>query len=84
MLARAYVNLIEGWSGSAEPPGLVFVGSESAYTARVRRELARVPAAAERTRFVSGVSDTQLAALYRLASAVALPSLCEGFGFPPG
>ena len=34
------------------------------------------------TLFVDGLSDAELASLYRQASAVMLPSVCEGFGFP--
>ncbi|NOR14637.1 MAG: glycosyltransferase [Candidatus Aminicenantes bacterium] len=33
-------------------------------------------------RFLGYLSDAELSALYRLATLVVLPSLCEGFGFP--
>jgi glycosyltransferase involved in cell wall biosynthesis len=54
---------------------LVFVGRRSPHTPALL-------SAAERTLFVEGLSDLQLAALYRHTSAVAVPSVCEGFGFP--
>ncbi len=52
------------------------------------REGSRVPAALERlglsgaVRFVSGISDTELARLYASAEVAAVPSLYEGFSLP--
>jgi glycosyltransferase involved in cell wall biosynthesis len=77
-LVEAFVRYVER-CGSAS---LVLVGRRSAETARMVEVLSSSLPATERTHFVDGVSDAELAALYRQASAVALPSVCEGFGFP--
>jgi glycosyltransferase involved in cell wall biosynthesis len=81
-LVEAYVRLFEGWGEAGEPPALVFIGQITPYTSVLRRQLADSPGAARHTYFLQGVSDCVLAALYRGSTAVLLPSLCEGFGFP--
>jgi glycosyltransferase involved in cell wall biosynthesis len=81
-LASAYVDLVQKWREPSDPPGLVLVGRSSAYTDLLRRRLARSVTATRCTHFIEEVSDRALAALYRGATAVLLPSLCEGFGFP--
>ncbi len=63
-------------------PTLVLVGRSTPYTKEL--EALRPGDAPEepRVRFLESTGDSELAALYRGAVAVALPSLCEGFGFP--
>ncbi len=63
-------------------PRLVLVGRRSGDTPRIVECLSTSRLASEQTLFVDGLSDAELASLYRLASAVMLPSVCEGFGFP--
>lgn len=83
VLVRAYVDLVERWNAPEEVPDLLLVGHHNAYyTPRLRGHLDRSPRALRQTTFVESVSDARLAALYRSAIAVALPSVCEGFGFP--
>jgi glycosyltransferase involved in cell wall biosynthesis len=65
------------------PPDVVLVlpGSPTAYEAQLRA-LAGELGVADRVRFPDWVSEEQLEGLYALSSAVALPSLIEGFGLP--
>jgi glycosyltransferase involved in cell wall biosynthesis len=81
-LVRAYVHLAEGWREPHDPPRLVLVGRSSQHTRALRQLLAGSATASRCTHFIDEVSDGVLAALYRGATAVLLPSLCEGFGFP--
>jgi glycosyltransferase involved in cell wall biosynthesis len=60
---------------------LVIPGSWSPYEDELRT-LAETLGVAERLRLPDWVSDEELEALYRTASAFALPSLIEGFGLP--
>ena len=64
-------------------PGLklVFVGPEKRGGNGVRREVARL-GLEQRVRFLGHVSKEELAALYRGAECLALPSRDEGFGLP--
>jgi glycosyltransferase involved in cell wall biosynthesis len=60
---------------------LVVVGRETAYADEVRAEAARLGVAG-RIRFIQGLGPVELAALYRLATALVYPSRFEGFGIP--
>jgi glycosyltransferase involved in cell wall biosynthesis len=60
---------------------LVLPGSPTSYE-RELRDLAAALGVADRVRFPDWVSEAELAALYRLAAGVALPSAAEGFGLP--
>lgn len=65
----------------ADPPALVLSGGMGWKAEEIRREIA----AAEREGwlvYLGYVSPEELAALYRNASAVLLPSFYEGFGLP--
>ncbi|HSF40598.1 MAG TPA: glycosyltransferase family 1 protein [Thermoanaerobaculia bacterium] len=65
----------------ADPPALVLSGGMGWKAEEIRREVA----AAEREgwlAYLGYVSPGELAALYRNASAVLLPSFYEGFGLP--
>ncbi|HEY4095214.1 MAG TPA: glycosyltransferase family 1 protein [Baekduia sp.] len=69
---------------AARPAGdalLVLPGAPTAYEEQLRA-LAAELGVAGRVRFVDWVSDADLEALYRLATAVLLPSRLEGFGLP--
>jgi glycosyltransferase involved in cell wall biosynthesis len=80
VLVRAFVQHVERQTDCLS---LVLVGRRSWHTPPIVEVLAASPAAVERTWFIDGeVSDAELAALYRQASAGVLPSVCEGFGFP--
>ena len=61
--------------------GVVLVGRQTAYTAKVTAE-ARKLGVAHRLRVLSGIDDTRLHALYQLAEVFAYPSRYEGFGIP--
>jgi len=82
VLARAYVSYVERGTAAGRVAQLVLVGRKSAYTTRILDVLAASAAAREHTMFVEGLSDVELAALYRHAAAAVLPTVCEGFGFP--
>jgi glycosyltransferase involved in cell wall biosynthesis len=73
LVARA----LEGLDGAR----LVVVGRRTAYAREVEAFL-RERGLEGRVRFLSGVATEELAALYRLAAAVAYPSIFEGFGIP--
>lgn len=57
---------------------LTFTGTPDAPTVAEARRLG----IADRLRFAGGVSDTELALLYRGALALVFPSVYEGFGLP--
>jgi glycosyltransferase involved in cell wall biosynthesis len=82
VLVRAFVAMTERTSASEKQPDLVLIGRRSAYTSGLATGLSRSPRALLHTTFIDSVSDAELAALYRQAGAVVLPSVCEGFGFP--
>jgi glycosyltransferase involved in cell wall biosynthesis len=91
----AVVEALARLRGVGVPVPAVFVGPNAgqidrpagealgAYAARVRAALRRSGLVAGRDYFVPGhVSDADLQALFRLATAFVLPSLYEGFGLP--
>jgi glycosyltransferase involved in cell wall biosynthesis len=82
VLARAFACFLEQRGDQDAIPQLVLVGRPSPDTAGVVEVLSTSPLAARQTRFVNGLSDAQLASVYRQAQAVVLPTICEGFGFP--
>jgi glycosyltransferase involved in cell wall biosynthesis len=82
LLVRAFVELLDGLGEARELPGLVLVGKANTYTDTLRQLVNQSPRAAQATRFLQGLADTELASLYRCAAAVVFPSVCEGFGFP--
>jgi len=59
--------------------GLVLVGPPDEFAAAIRTRAARL-GVADRVRFTGHVSDAELAALYRRAAVLALPSVSEGYG----
>jgi glycosyltransferase involved in cell wall biosynthesis len=61
-------------------PGLALMMSGSP-TEEIRQRLARA-GIAKRVRFAGPMNDTELAALYRGAEVLILPSVLEGFGLP--
>ena len=80
-------RLIAAFGALKQRPGhedvkLIIIGDEKNTYASLRR---RVEAAGVRhdVRFFGFVPDSTLAALYRMASVFAFPSLYEGFGLPP-
>ena len=82
VLVRAFACYLEQRGLGEASPQLVLVGRRSADTPSIVQLLSSSTQATEQTRFVEGLSDPDLASLYRQASAVALPTVCEGFGFP--
>jgi glycosyltransferase involved in cell wall biosynthesis len=86
-LIRAFGRLLAEWPAPAEQPTLVLVGASTPHTA-ILRALAEQVAPGRpdrdggRVHFLEGVANADLSALYRDATALAFPSLCEGFGFP--
>lgn len=78
-------TLLAAWrllrARGAEPPPLVFCGRFGWKTEELRREMA---AAVDEgwLRHLGYAADGEVAALYRHALAVALPSIYEGFGLP--
>jgi glycosyltransferase involved in cell wall biosynthesis len=62
-------------------PDLVFAGARGWRSADVYDAAARSPAA-DRISFTGRTSDAELAVLYSRATALAYPSLHEGFGLP--
>jgi glycosyltransferase involved in cell wall biosynthesis len=82
VVVQAFVDLAEHWQGPGELPNLVLVGRRTWYTARLSELWSKSPSAAHHTTLIDSVSNADLAALYRQASVVLLPSVCEGFGFP--
>jgi glycosyltransferase involved in cell wall biosynthesis len=69
-------RLIEAHAGLADAPPLMVAGPRGW---EVEQALA---GAGERVRLLGFVSDDDLAALYRLCTVFAYPSLYEGFGLP--
>jgi len=61
---------------------LFIIGDEINHYGSLRRSV-ETAAMRQDVRFFGFVPDTTLAALYRMASVFAFPSLYEGFGFPP-
>jgi len=76
-------NLLLAVRALADLPGvpLVVVGRETPY-AREVRALVRARGLEDRVRFLSGLAMPEIAALYRLATALVYPSRFEGFGIP--
>jgi len=78
--ARKALDVLVDAAGSLQPaPSLVFAGADGPEADRVRARARERGLAAITTGYVS---DETLAALYRGAGVVAVPSLHEGFGFP--
>ncbi len=80
-------RLIEAFARLRSRPGhedvrLMIVGEEVSRYPSLRRVMESAGVRAE-VRFFGFVPQTTLAALYRLASVFAFPSLYEGFGLPP-
>src|SRR3954451_2356961 len=69
-------RLIEAHGRLADAPPLVIAGPPGWEMERA------LEGAGERARLLGFVSDTDLAALYRLCTVFAYPSLYEGFGLP--
>jgi alpha-1,3-rhamnosyl/mannosyltransferase len=69
-------RLIEAHARLAYPPPLLVAGPEGWEMERA------LGAGADRVRLLGFVSDEELAALYRLCTVFAYPSLYEGFGLP--
>jgi glycosyltransferase involved in cell wall biosynthesis len=80
-LVRAFGAVLSAWPTACEMPSLTLVGRTTPYTAQLRA-LAAACRRPQQIHFVEGVPETDLADLYRRAHAVAVPSTCEGFGFP--
>jgi glycosyltransferase involved in cell wall biosynthesis len=68
--------------GGHEDVKLLIIGDEVNRYAALRRSVERMGVRPD-VRFFGFVPDRTLAALYRLASVFAFPSLYEGFGLPP-
>ncbi len=81
VLVRGFVRYAE-LQQTPRPARLVLVGRRSGDTPHLVEALSASRAATERTHFVDGLTDGELASLYRQAVAAMLPSVCEGFGFP--
>jgi glycosyltransferase involved in cell wall biosynthesis len=80
------INLLRAFAriGTRIPHSLVVVGPPGplpGYAATVRDEVSRL-GLGSRARFTGWLPETELAALYSAATAVLLPSLDEGFGYP--
>jgi alpha-1,3-rhamnosyl/mannosyltransferase len=80
-------RLIEAFARLRARPGhedvrLMIVGEEVSKYPSLRRVMESAGVRAD-VRFFGFVPQTTLAALYRLASVFAFPSLYEGFGLPP-
>lgn len=76
-LVRAYALLLERYPDLE----LTVVGRlREGPTARLLTELGII----DRVRFVSGLTDEEIARLYAEATIAVAPSVYEGFGFPPG
>lgn len=71
-----------GCSRSRQSLGLVLVGKDDFFYARLMAGTAALPDGTS-VRMLPSVSDWTLAALYRGARAFVFPSLYEGFGLPP-
>jgi glycosyltransferase involved in cell wall biosynthesis len=73
--------LVRASASLPEDVVVVLAGRPEAYDAELRRLADRLDVD-ERLRFVDYVSDEDLEALWRLASAAAFPTRAEGFGLP--
>jgi glycosyltransferase involved in cell wall biosynthesis len=69
--------------GGYDDVRLVIVGSAEENKYAALRRTAEVTGVRNEVRFFGFVPDRTLAALYRLSSAFAFPTLYEGFGLPP-
>lgn len=77
------VSLMDDLVGVAPSIRLVIVGGEGDDTAAVRAAVDRLGSnARDRVHLLGRVDDAMVGRLYHRASAVAYPSLDEGFGFP--
>jgi glycosyltransferase involved in cell wall biosynthesis len=79
LLLEAYERLLARWP---EAPDLVLAGRETSHAASLKATAARPPLAG-RVRMPGYVGDDDRRALYTQAGVLVLPSLEEGFGFPP-
>jgi glycosyltransferase involved in cell wall biosynthesis len=78
-LVEAFLSVLD-----VVPHDLLIVGQfEGLITGESDKFFARAKSAKERIRFMGHVSQDQLMALVGNAAALAMPSLYEGFGFPP-
>lgn len=80
-------RLVRAFARLRRRPGLddlklLFIGQEIGRYGQLRRAVEEAGVRHE-VRFFGFVPDATLAALYRLASVFAFPSLYEGFGLPP-
>lgn len=83
MLLDAWERLEERWShGMRGSVGLVIVGRLGWQSDEVARRLRFLHRSDRRIQWLRSVDDAQLAALYRDATALAMPSLDEGLGLP--
>lgn len=60
---------------------LVLVGSEKKYAKKIHAYI-REKGLQSQIIFLKNVEDTELAAIYQLATIFCYPSICEGFGIP--
>ncbi len=60
---------------------LVLVGSEKKYAQKIHAYI-RKHKLQSQVIFLKNVGDTELAAIYQLATVFCYPSICEGFGIP--
>ncbi len=74
--------LVDAFELLDEDVELVVAGGEGWKTEPIMKRF-RESSAADRIRYVGRVDDADLPALYAGASVYAIPSLYEGFGFPP-
>lgn len=66
---------------SGEPVHLVIVGNDSGERRRVEEHIRRYDLASS-VHLLSGLTDTELRCVYRIASLLVFPSRYEGFGIP--
>ena len=77
------VRLVEAWDrGVPGDLALVIAGPAGRGEAALRDAISSSPARLRIVR-LDNVTDARLATLYRDATCLVLPSLAEGFGFPP-
>ncbi len=79
-LVRAFARLRR--RPGLEDVKLLFIGQEISHYGTLRRAVEEAGVRHD-VRFFGFVPDATLAALYRLATVFAFPSLYEGFGLPP-
>jgi len=60
---------------------LILVGSEKKYAQKIHAYIADNQLQSQVT-FLKNVGDTELAAIYQMATVFCYPSICEGFGIP--